>query len=432
MSLSKYIISVIGLGYVGLPIALEFGKYFKTIGYDISKKKIQSYRKGIDINNEVAIESFKKAKKLEFTNSEKKISKANIIIVTVPTPIDKVRKPDLSFLESSSKLVAKNIKSGTVVIYESTVYPGVTEEICVPIIEKYSGYEWKKDFFVAYSPERINPGDKNKTLSNIIKVVSGDTPETLKKVSYIYKKIITAGIFEASSIKTAEAAKVIENTQRDINIALMNELSIIFNKMNINTSDVLKAANTKWNFQNYKPGLVGGHCIGVDPYYLVHKASELGIHTEVIQAGRKINDNMSDYLSNLLIKELVRRKLRLDKANVIILGLSFKENVSDIRNSKILDVIKILKSYNINLSIFDPRVDDMEIFKKTKIKNKKSWFDLPSNADAIILAVSHNEFKSISLKNYKDKISDKGVIYDIQSNLDINSAKKIGLKVWQL
>ena len=212
----------------------------------------------------------------------------------------------------------------------------------------------------------------------------------------------------------------------------MNELSIIFNKMNINTSDVLKAANTKWNFQNYKPGLVGGHCIGVDPYYLVHKASELGIHTEVIQAGRKINDNMSDYLSNLLIKELVRRKLRLDKANVIILGLSFKENVSDIRNSKILDVIKILKSYNINLSIFDPRVDDMEIFKKTKIKNNKSWFDLPSNADAIILAVSHNEFKSISLKNYKDKISDKGVIYDIQSNLDINSAKKIGLKVWQL
>ena len=431
MALKKEIIAVVGLGYVGLPIALEFGKYYNTIGYDVSKKKITNYKKGNDVNKELNSKSFLKAKLLSLTSSPRNISKASIIIITVPTPIDKVRKPDLSYLSASSATVGKNMRKGAIIIYESTVYPGVTEEICVPILEKHSGLKWKTNFFVGYSPERINPGDRKRSLTNITKVVSGDSKETLKRVSQIYKKIIKAGIYEAQSIKVAEAAKVIENTQRDINIALMNELSLIFNKMNINTSEVLKAANTKWNFQAFKPGLVGGHCIGVDPYYLVHKASELGIHTEVIQSGRKINDYMPRYVSDLVAKELVKNNLRLKNSNIIILGITFKENVSDIRNSKMIEIYKNLKSYNINIFVHDPHVDKEEVYKKFKIKLTK-WEDIPKNADGLIYGVSHKEFKDIKLSYYKSRLNQFATIYDIQSNINISLANKAGLKVWQL
>ena len=431
MASKKDIIAVVGLGYVGLPIAIEFGKLFKTIGYDVSKKKINNYKKGNDVNKEIDKKSFLRSKLLSFTSSQRHLSKANIIIITVPTPIDKVRKPDLSYLSSSSITVAKNMSKGAIIIYESTVYPGVTEDICVPIIEKHSGLKWKKDFFVGYSPERINPGDKKRSLTNITKVVSGDSQETLNKISQVYTKIIKAGIYKAQSIKVAEAAKVIENTQRDINIALMNELSLIFNKMNINTSEVLKAANTKWNFQGFKPGLVGGHCIGVDPYYLVHKASELGIHTEVIQSGRKINDYMPRYVSDLVTKSLVKRNLRLSNSNIIILGLTFKENVSDIRNSKMIEIYKNLRSYNVNIFVYDPHVNKDELFEKFNIKMTK-WEDMPTNTDGIIYGVSHKEFRNIKLSYFKSRLNKGATIYDIQSNININLAHKAGLNIWQL
>ena len=323
------------------------------------------------------------------------------------------------------------MKKSCIVVYESTVYPGVTEEVCVPILEKSSKLKWKQDFFVGYSPERINPGDNKKTLTNITKVVSGDSPSSLKIISQIYKKIIKAGVYEAESIKVAEAAKVIENTQRDINIALMNELSLIFEKMAINTSQVLEAASTKWNFQHFKPGLVGGHCIGVDPYYLVYKASELGIHTEVIQSGRKINDRMPNYVSNKVVNELAKKNLKFRDSKIIILGLTFKENVSDIRNSKMIEVYKYLKSYNINIFAYDPYINKKDIYRTHKIKLYE-WDELPNESDAIIYGVSHKQLKKIKILKFKELLNTSGILYDIQSNLNIVDAKKNNVKIWQL
>ena len=431
MTFKKDVVAIVGLGYVGLPIAIEFGKYYKTIGFDVSKRKINQYKKLIDVNKEIDKKQFLSSKHLEFTYSAKKLSQANIIIVAVPTPIDSAKKPDLSYLKSSSISVARNMKKNCIVVYESTVYPGVTEDFCIPILEKNSGLSWKKDFFVGYSPERINPGDKKRTLVNIIKVVSGDTKKTALILEKLYNKIIKAGVFVAESIKVAEAAKVIENTQRDINIALMNELSLIFNKMDINTSSVLEAANTKWNFQNFKPGLVGGHCIGVDPYYLLYKAAQLGIHTEVIQSGRKTNDYMSKYVSDNVTKDLANRNIKIGEARILILGLTFKENVSDIRNSKMIEIYKNLESYGLNIFAYDPYVNATELLTEFNIK-MHDINTISKKVDAIIYGVSHKIFKKINDKMLKRLLSDEGVIYDIQSNLDFKSLAKSGIKIWQL
>ena len=431
MTFKKGVVAIVGLGYVGLPIAIEFGKYYKTIGFDVSKRKINQYKKLIDVNKEIDKKQFLSSRHLEFTYSAKKLSQANIIIVAVPTPIDSAKKPDLSYLKSSSISVARNMKKNCIVVYESTVYPGVTEDFCIPILEKNSGLSWKKDFFVGYSPERINPGDKKRTLVNIIKVVSGDTKKTALILEKLYNKTIKAGVFVAESIKVAEAAKVIENTQRDINIALMNELSLIFNKMDINTSSVLEAANTKWNFQNFKPGLVGGHCIGVDPYYLLYKAAQLGIHTEVIQSGRKTNDYMSKYVSDNVTKDLAKRNIKIGEARILILGLTFKENVSDIRNSKMIEIYKNLESYGLNIFAYDPYVNATELLTEFNIK-MHDINTISKKVDAIIYGVSHKIFKKINDKMLKRLLSDEGVIYDIQSNLDFKSLAKSGIKIWQL
>ena len=409
MASKKDIIAVVGLGYVGLPIAIEFGKHFKTIGYDVSKKKINNYKKGNDVNKEIDKKSFLRSKLLSFTSSQRNLSKANIIIITVPTPIDKVRKPDLSYLSSSSITVAKNMSKGVIIIYESTVYPGVTEDICVPIIEKHSGLKWKKDFFVGYSPERINPGDKKRSLTNITKVVSGDSQDTLNKISQVYMKIIKAGIHKAQSIKVAEAAKVIENTQRDINIALMNELSLIFNKMNINTSEVLKAANTKWNFQGFKPGLVGGHCIGVDPYYLTYKSKKIGHNPRLILAGRNLNDQMP----NIIYKEIknILEYKKILNPKILVMGLTFKENCPDTRNSKALNLFNCFYKNNYSVFSYDPyhKFWNKRFLEKYNVQTKidKKKFDV------VILSVKHKEFKKWKRK-ILDYCTKDGFIYDLK------------------
>ncbi|MCI4431509.1 MAG: nucleotide sugar dehydrogenase, partial [Burkholderiales bacterium] len=332
-------IAVIGLGYVGLPLAVEFGKKFKTLGFDLSAEKVAAYRLHVDPTGEVSSDDLRNATRLECSTDPKVIGQANFIIVAVPTPVDQAHQPDLTALVNASESVGKYLKPGAVVVYESTVYPGATEEVCIPIIEAQSGLKWKKDFFVGYSPERINPGDKERTVTKITKIVSGDTPETLAKVRKVYGAVITAGVYCASSIKVAEAAKVIENTQRDLNIALMNELSLIFHRIGIDTEEVLKAAGTKWNFLPFRPGLVGGHCIGVDPYYLTHKAEMLGYTPQVILAGRRINDGMGKYVAEQTIKQMIAADLAVKGANVIVLGMTFKENCPDVRNSKVIDVV---------------------------------------------------------------------------------------------
>ena len=431
MKIKKDIIAIVGLGYVGLPIAIEFGKQYKTIAFDISKDKIKSYKKNIDVNNEINSSQFKKSKFINFTFSEENLSQADIIIIAVPTPIDSAKKPDLTYLKLSSSTVARNMKKKCTIVYESTVYPGATEEYCIPILEKESGYKWKEDFFVGYSPERINPGDKDKTLTDIIKVVSGDLNKTKNKISKLYKTIIKAGVFEAESIKVAEAAKVIENTQRDINIALMNELSLIFNKMNINTSAVLKAAETKWNFQPFKPGLVGGHCIGIDPYYLLYKASKLGIHTEIIQSGRKINDYMSKYISDVVKESIIKKNITFSKSRVMILGLTFKENVSDTRNSKMIEIYQNLNSKGVKIYCCDPYVNSKEVYREHKIKIT-DLDKMHKKVDAIIYGVSHNKFKKLKTEYFKKFLKSDGTIYDIQSNLNYKLTVKAGIKIWQL
>ena len=421
MKLNKnnYRIAIIGLGYVGLPLAIEFGKKFDTIGYDSNNKRINYLLKGIDQNNEIKNKIIKRSKKLLLTNDVEKINQCNYFIITVPTPIYNNKKPNLKFIINATKLVAKKIKKNDTVIYESTVFPGTTEEICVPILEKISKLKHNKDFFTGYSPERINPGDSKHTLTKIKKVISGSNPKIANKINLLYRSIIKAGTFKAPSIKVAESAKVIENTQRDINIAFINELSIIFNKLNIDTNEVLKAAKTKWNFMSFNPGLVGGHCIGVDPYYLSDKAKSVGYNPEIILAGRKINDSMGKYIANQIKKILKKNKIKLEnKTRILILGIAFKENCSDIRNTKVIDIYKNLNKLRVNVDITDPYVNKDEVrfeYGINLLSYKKIRYN---NYKIIIHAVNHSKFKKINFTKLK---KNGCLIYDVKSTLPINS-----------
>lgn len=423
-------IAVVGLGYVGLPLAVEFGKKYRTIGFDLCTEKVASYKNHFDPTGEVNSDDLKAAKLLEVGTDPKALKEADFVIVAVPTPVDDARQPDFSPLVGSSTSVGRNLKPGAIVVFESTVYPGATEEICIPIIEKESGLQWKKDFFVGYSPERINPGDKERTVTKIIKVVSGDTPETLATVQEIYGSIITAGVYPASSIKVAEAAKVIENTQRDLNIALMNELAIIFDKMDINTLDVLQAAGTKWNFLPFRPGLVGGHCIGVDPYYLTHKAQKLGYHPEVILAGRRINDGMGKFIAEKTIKQMVRNGHPVKDMPIIVLGLTFKEDCPDLRNSRVIDVIQELRSYGAKVYVHDPVAEPNEARHEYGV-DLIAWDDLPKTA-AIVAAVSHRELKMRPTADFLSKLEANGVITDVKSMFDLSFFENSGISVWHL
>ena len=423
-------VAVVGLGYVGLPLAIEFGKYFDTVGFDVSKAKVARLQQHNDVTGEVERGDFDLATKLKITDDPKEIGKADMVVVAVPTPIDSARLPDFTPLVSASKIVGANMKKGATVIYESTVYPGATEDVCIPVLEENSGMKWKTDFNVGYSPERINPGDKQHRLPTIVKVVSGDNPETLEKLAKLYETVITAGVHRASSIKVAEAAKVIENTQRDLNIALMNELAIVFDRIGIDTLEVLKAAGSKWNFLPFRPGLVGGHCIGVDPYYLTHKAQMLGYHPEVILAGRRINDNMGQFIAEQTVKMLARQGLQTAGQTVIVLGLTFKEDVPDLRNSKVIDVVRELEAYGINVLIHDPIADKEEAHEEYGV-DLVDWDKLPK-ANAIVAAVSHQAYQQQGLPALLDKLVDKGVFIDVKSAWDPAEIRKAGKAVWRL
>ncbi|MBK7353522.1 MAG: nucleotide sugar dehydrogenase [Nitrosomonas sp.] len=423
-------VAVVGLGYVGLPLAVEFGKKRNTIGFDLSASKIESYKRFIDPTDEVSTADLKAATQLTVTANPTELSKADYIIVAVPTPVDQAHQPDFSALIGASEIVGRNIKRGAIVIYESTVYPGATEEVCIPVIEKYSDLQWKKDFFVGYSPERINPGDKQHTLTTITKIVSGDSPGTLEKVALLYESIIAAGVYRASSIKVAEAAKVIENTQRDLNIALMNELAIIFDKLGIDTLEILQAAGTKWNFLPFRPGLVGGHCIGVDPYYLTHKAEMVGYIPQVILAGRRINDNMAKFIAEQTIKQIIKAGFNVKGAKVNVLGLTFKENCPDLRNSKVADVISELKDYGVDVHVHDPIAEVKEAEHEYGV-SLQSWESLP-RAHAMIAAVSHRDFIQKSLAEICSKLVDKGCFIDVKSQFNESELSKAGLSVWRL
>ncbi len=424
------VVAVVGLGYVGLPLAVEFGKKFRTVGYDLSAEKVANYRRHVDPTGEISGEDLRAASQLAVTTDAAELAAADIIIVAVPTPIDTARRPDLAPLVASSATVGKHMKRGAIVVYESTVYPGATEEVCIPVLEANSGMKWLKDFNVAYSPERINPGDKEHTLTTIVKVVSGDTSETLDKVARLYGAVVRAGVYRASSIKVAEAAKVIENTQRDLNIALMNELSIIFRRVGIDTLEVLEAAGTKWNFLPFRPGLVGGHCIGVDPYYLTHKAEMLGYHPEVILAGRRINDDMGKFIAEQTIKELIRSGHPVKGAKVNVLGLTFKEDVPDLRNSRVIDVIRELSSYGVEVQVHDPVTNPREAMHEYGIK-LVSWNALPS-ADALIAAVAHKQFVGMSTGELATKLMPQGCFMDVKARFDATALRSAGFSVWRL
>tara|TARA_X000000950_G_scaffold84957_1_gene106944 strand:- start:31387 stop:32652 length:1266 start_codon:yes stop_codon:yes gene_type:complete len=414
-------IAVIGLGYVGLPLAVTFGKIYPVIGFDINHSRIKKLLEGNDSTNEVEKEEIINSKYLKLSSNVSDIKKCNIYIVTVPTPINESKKPDLRLIESASKMIGEVLSDGDVVIYESTVYPGATEEICVPILEANSKLKFNKDFFCGYSPERINPGDKTHRLKDIIKITSGSTPEIADKVDDLYKSIIKAGTYKVSSIKIAEAAKVIENTQRDVNIALINELAMIFNKLDIDTESVLQAASTKWNFLSFRPGLVGGHCIGVDPYYLTHKATEAGYVPEMILAGRALNDAMPKHVMNQVIKLMKEKHISLKGSNILIMGLTFKENCPDIRNSKVLDLIKEFRGLSFNVDIYDPWVDK----EKCLLDYDINLVDKPEEGkyDAIILAVAHNEFKKLSVDEIRVFGGKTHVLYDIKYLLNSNESE---------
>jgi UDP-N-acetyl-D-glucosamine/UDP-N-acetyl-D-galactosamine dehydrogenase len=407
-------ICVVGLGYVGLPLAVEMANYFKVIGFDINKKRVETLQKGSDPNKEVESETLKKSP-LSYSFDSAVIKNADFIIVAVPTPVDSHNIPDLTPVVKATETVAKNLKTGAVVVYESTVYPGVTEDECVPILEKLSGLTWKKDFFVGYSPERINPGDKVHRFASIVKIVSGDTRETLEKVALVYGTAVKAGVYRAASIKVAEAAKVIENTQRDINIALMNELRIIFDKMGISTREVLDAAKTKWNFLPFEPGLVGGHCIGVDPYYLAYKAEEIGHHPQIIMAGRRINDAMGRYFARELIKRLIHNKTGIKDAAVLILGITFKENVPDIRNSKVVSIVRELQEFGVIVDVWEPCADAEEVLEEYGIRPIAH----PRSAayDGVLMAVKHQEFITMGIEGLKTFCKKGGIFYDIKEAL---------------
>lgn len=405
-------IGMIGLGYVGLPLAVEFGRKYPTVGFDINQRRISELKSGNDHTLEVSSAELAEASHLTYSASIDDIADCTVYIVTVPTPINEHKQPDLTPLEKASDLLGKVVKKGDIVIYESTVYPGATEEVCVPILEKVSGLRFNQDFFVGYSPERINPGDKQHRVTNILKVTSGSNPEIAEKVDQLYKSIITAGTHKASSIKVAEAAKVIENTQRDVNIALINELALIFNKLGIDTEEVLLAAGTKWNFLPFRPGLVGGHCIGVDPYYLTHKAQSIGYNPEVILSGRRINDGMGAYVVSQLIKLMLKKRIHVQDANVLIMGLTFKENCPDIRNTRIVDIVAELKTYGINVDVYDPWVNSEETIAEYGIhpvvQPKAGLYD------AMILAVAHEEFKEMSIAEIRALGKPQSIIYDLK------------------
>ncbi|PKO53911.1 MAG: nucleotide sugar dehydrogenase, partial [Betaproteobacteria bacterium HGW-Betaproteobacteria-21] len=414
----------------GLPLAVEFGKKFRTIGFDLSVDKVAAYRDFVDPTGEVSTEDLRAATQLSCHTDPTVLKDADFIIVAVPTPVDAAHQPDFTPLVKSSQTVGRNLKRGAIVVYESTVYPGATEEICIPILERESGLTWKQDFFVGYSPERINPGDKERTVTRIVKVVSGDTPETLETVKQVYGSVITAGVYPASSIKVAEAAKVIENTQRDLNIALMNELALIFHKIGIDTLDVLEAAGTKWNFLPFRPGLVGGHCIGVDPYYLTHKADMLGYHPQVILAGRRINDGMGKYVAEQTVKEMITSGSSIKGADVIVLGLTFKENCPDLRNSKVIDVIRELQSYGCKVHVHDPVAESGEAMHEYGV-GLTAWEDLPQ-AEAIVAAVSHSEYLQMPLERMLTKLAAGGVFTDVKSAYNAMALSAAGANVWRL
>ena len=423
-------IAVVGLGYVGLPLAVEFGKKYPTIGFDLSASKVAAYREGIDPTGEVSAAELGAATGLRCTTDASALSAADFVVVAVPTPVDDAHQPDFGPLLAASTSVGKNLKRGATVVFESTVYPGATEEICVPVIEKASGMAWKRDFFVGYSPERINPGDKEHTLPRIVKLVSGDTPETLERVAAVYGSIIPAGVHRASSIKVAEAAKVIENTQRDLNIALMNELALIFHKIGIDTLEVLEAAGTKWNFLAFRPGLVGGHCIGVDPYYLTHMADKIGYHPQVILAGRRINDGMGKFIAEQTVKQLIQSGAAVKGADINVLGLTFKENCPDIRNSRVIDVVHELASYGANVHVHDPVADPAEARREYGIE-LKSWDALP-RARAIVAAVAHSDFKRRPTDDYVTKLEQGGLYVDVKCQADAALFRSHGVNVWRL
>jgi UDP-N-acetyl-D-galactosamine dehydrogenase len=424
------VVAVVGLGYVGLPLAVEFGKKFDTIGFDLSAAKIDSYRQFCDPTGELSNDELRAASRLSVTNDPSDLRRADFIIVAVPTPVDLAHIPDFSPLVAASTTVAQHMKKGAIVIFESTVYPGATEEVCVPILERQSKMQWRQDFHVGYSPERVNPGDKEHTVSRITKVVSGDDAETLTKVADLYGAIITAGIHKASSIKVAEAAKVIENTQRDLNIALMNELSLIFGRMGIDTLEVLQAAGTKWNFLPFRPGLVGGHCIGVDPYYLTHKAEMIGYHPEVILAGRRINDGMGAYIAQQTLKQLIKNGSPLPGAKVIVLGLTFKENCPDLRNSKVADVIRELKDLGCDISVHDPIADSGDAEEHYGV-TLTPWKELPQ-ADALVAAVPHKSFLTQPLRDLLSPLKKNGVFIDVKSAFDRSAITAAGFRMWRL
>lgn len=412
IKLDKVKICVVGIGYVGLPLALGFSKQFDVIAFDLSQKRVDELKSGIDLTNEVSPEQLRQAKNLTFTSNEEEIASANVYIVTVPTPIDEYKVPDLGALKSASKTIGQYLQKGDIVIYESTVYPGATEEVCVPVLEAVSGLVFNEDFFAGYSPERINPGDKKMRLENIIKVVSGSTPEAASLIDSLYASIITAGTYPVSSIKVAEAAKVIENTQRDVNIALMNELSMLFNKLGLNTQEVLEAAGTKWNFIKFTPGLVGGHCIGVDPYYLTHKAREVGFHSEMILSGRRVNDQMGEYVAKEFIYAMLQKKINPVAAKVLILGITFKEDCPDIRNTRVIDIYNHLKGVGVDVEICDPVVasqdakQEFSIDVLPAIPNKKY--------DGMVVAVGHESFINMGIHELKSHCKENNVIYDVK------------------
>ena len=420
LQLSEIKIAIIGLGYVGLPLAVEFGKKVPVVGFDIHQKRIDELKSGQDHTLEVSPEELAQSTHLSYTATLEDLKECNFFIVTVPTPIDEFKQPDLTPLVKASQSIGQVLKKGDVVLYESTVYPGATEESCIPVLEQVSGLKFNQDFFAGYSPERINPGDKLHRVTNILKITSGSTPEVADFVDQVYNLIIEAGTHKAASIKVAEAAKVIENTQRDVNIALINELAVIFNKMGIDTEAVLKAAGTKWNFLPFRPGLVGGHCIGVDPYYLTHKAQSLGLHPEIILAARRLNDRMGEYVATQLIKEMVKKRIQVVGSKILVMGLSFKENCPDIRNTKIVDMVKALKEYDLDIDIYDPWVDPQEAQLEYGLKPIDDLTE--DNYDAIIIAVAHDQFKKMSLNDYKKFSKNNYVLYDLKYILDKNES----------
>lgn len=405
-------IAVVGLGYVGLPLAVAFSKKFDVAGFDVNSARIAQLRMGTDLTREVTDQELGQSAQLSYTDQLQDLQACNFFIISVPTPIDEHKQPDMQALIEASRMVSRVLKKGDVVVYESTVYPGATEEVCVPVLEKSSGLCFNEDFVVGYSPERINPGDKVHRLENIMKVTSGSTPEAAELVDWVYGQIIEAGTFKASSIKVAEAAKVIENTQRDLNVALVNELAIIFNRMGIDTQEVLEAAGTKWNFLKFWPGLVGGHCIGVDPYYLTHKAQSLGYHPEIILAGRRLNDSMGVYVTSQLIKAMIKRRIHVDGARVLVMGLAFKENCPDIRNSRVVDIVRDLQQYNIEVDVYDPWVEPKEALREYEIHLTAQ--PVKGHYDAVIVAVAHDQFRNIGSVQIRSFAKSNSVLFDLK------------------